>query len=209
MKEIKLIFDKKLSQNCCDLIKSIGLFILELLNPNPNERIKLKEALSHPWILSFYKNQSSINQINGKDKPIKDINNVPLNKLTKGLFRFKIELMERNKKNMSLSNELIENLINNNISEEIIINRKKSSNFFEKVLNKINERNKKNYLNKSAKKTEIKTNNDSNTFRLLKKNTIDVSNNNYSIEEEQKDPNTIKTRNFIIIVQKISGKKKR
>jgi len=209
MKEIKLIFDKKLSQNCCDLIKSIGLFILELLNPNPNERIKLKEALSHPWILSFYKNQSSIKQINGKDKPIKDINNVPLNKLTKGLFRFKIELMERNKKNMSLSNELIENLINNNISEEIIINRKKSSNFFEKVLNKINERNKKNYLNKSAKKTEIKTNNDSNTFRLLKKNTIDVSNNNYSIEEEQKDPNTIKTRNFIIIVQKISGKKKR
>jgi len=44
----KIVFKTETSQNCEDLIK-------KLLTKDKNQRIKMKEIFSHPWIVSFEK----------------------------------------------------------------------------------------------------------------------------------------------------------
>ena len=68
------------------ILLKVFLSHLELLNPNPNERIKLKEVLSHPWVTFFNKIKLSTKENNGVDRLSKDNNTISIDKFKRGLY---------------------------------------------------------------------------------------------------------------------------
>lgn len=149
IKKNNLVFDKRISENCSDLIRSKLCIYLELLSTDIQNRIKIKDIFSHPWVKSFENSPVEKKPIESTEKFIvnnrnttvtvaRDTNGMkpePSVMITRGLINCKETLKNELKKTIKLTTGKEEP---NKIRNDFLY--RDSSNIFDKVLKKVDEK---------------------------------------------------------------------
>ena len=129
-------FEKDLSDNCIDLLKSKLISKLELLCKNQNERIKIKDLFSHPWVIHHEKDYTDLKLRNSESTNYNSNSSLNSNFLTK--------------EDSNIFNSVSKSLVFPNQEDQIINNNyldtEDSSALFDKVLNKLTKKNISNFF---------------------------------------------------------------